>query len=286
MPYLQWAEMPDELGYTPAGKTVKKLKPGYYDIEMSSSGQVFFLPIRSRTDDLIKFPDSASLEVLEGIRDFWDREKKFRQYGLPFKRGILLYGPPGSGKSCTLQLVSREVVERGGIVVTFDPGTFLAGYRALRDVEPTTPLVVLMEDFESYMRSSGLQSRILNLLDGVEELDRVVFIATTNYPEELEDRIINRPSRFDLRVCVDFPSDDARRLYLESIVQPGDEVDIERYVKDTQGLSLAHVKELFVSTHILGADYDGSVERLQSMASEKVSGSGTVRAGDQVGNYI
>lgn len=270
MPYVQWSEMPDGVGYTPAGKTVAELKPGYYDLA-SVNGTIFFLPVRARSDDLLRFPDSASLEVLEGISDFWDREPIFRKYGLPFKRGILLYGPPGSGKTCTLQLIAREVVERGGIVITFEPNLFLPAYRALRDIQPDTSVVVLMEDFESLMTNESSRSRLLNLLDGVEELHKVVFLATTNYPEKLEDRIINRPSRFDLRIRVDHPGTDARRLYLESLVHEEDNINIDQCVADTEGLSLAHLKELFVATHILGGGYDKTVQRLRSMSIDRVS---------------
>src|SRR5690606_28018759 len=144
MAYVQWTEAGDG-AFTPAGKTVAELKPGYYDT-IVVQGQLFWVPVRPRGDDLLKFPDSASLQVLEGIADFWEREHLFARYGLPYKRGILLYGPPGSGKTCTLQLVSRDVVQRGGVVVTFDPHVFLSAYRAFRDIQPETPMVVLLED--------------------------------------------------------------------------------------------------------------------------------------------
>ena len=292
MSYSQWAES-SEGTFAPVGKTTNQIRAGHYDLGADQAGNIFFVPIRARADDLLQFPDSASLEVIDGIKDFWQREDRFRRYGLSYKRGILLYGPPGSGKTCTLQLVARDVVERGGVVLTFDPRIFLPAYRAFRDIQPETPMVVLMEDFEEYMKG-GYASKILNLLDGGEQLHRTVFLATTNYPEKLEDRIINRPSRFDLRILVGNPSDDARRDYLTSLLRDGDMVDVAAYVRDTAGLSLAHVKELFVATHILGNDYAGTVSRMQKMATEKVSSAETGYAplgaagayGVRVGNFL
>lgn len=269
MTYSQWTETTAG-AFSPVGATKDTINPGYYDLASDSAGNIYFVPVRARRDDLLEFPDSASLTVIEGIRDFWAREEMFQKYGLPFKRGILLYGPPGSGKTCTLQIVSREVVEMGGVVVTFNPALFLSAYRAFREIQPETPMIVLMEDFEGYMKTN-YASKILNLLDGVEQLHRVVFLATTNYPEQLEDRIVNRPSRFDLRILVGLPSATARRAYLKALVQEGDEVDIEQYVKDTKNLSLAHLKELFVAVHILGNDYKQTVKRMRSMAVEKVT---------------
>lgn len=270
MPYLQWAEMTDGVGYVPAGKTVAELKPGYYDLA-APGGQLVFVPVRARDDALLRFPDSASVKVMDGIEEFWNREQTFAKYGLPFKRGILLYGPPGSGKTCTLQLVSRRIVERDGVVINFHTDLFLVAYRAFRDIQPETPMVVLMEDFETTVKAFGAESKILNLLDGVERLHKVVFLATTNYPEKLDDRIVNRPSRFDLRVRIDPPTELVRAMYLKSLLLDGDTIDIARYVSDTDGLSLAHIKELFVATHILGASYDDAIARLRDMATKKVS---------------
>lgn len=267
--YKQWSEA--DGAFTPVGNTVDAIEPGYYDIVVDQNGRLIYVPVRPRTDELVVFPDSASEAVLAGISDFWDREDRFKKYGLPFKRGILLYGPPGSGKSCTLQLVARDVVERDGLVVTFprDCGLFLAAYRALRDIQPDTPLVVLMEDFETTLRHVN-ESQLLNLLDGVESLHKVLFIATTNYPETLAERVINRPSRFDVRIRVDNPGATVRRLYLDRLLQEGDVIDVDRYVRDTAGMSLAHVKELFVSVHVLGNDYQLTVRRLAQMR-EKVT---------------
>lgn len=267
MGYTQWSQSADGSAYIPVGNTVPVIEPGYYDIGIDN-GTMFFRKIRARTDDLLVFPDSASRKVVDGITDFWEREKVFKQYKMPFKRGILLYGPPGSGKSCTLQLIARDVVERGGVVVAFN-SVFLSCYRALRDIQPDIPIVVLMEDFETTLKNQ--ESKVLNLLDGVEELDKVVFLATTNYPQMLEPRIINRPSRFDFVIKVPHPNIDSRKLYLYSLIDEKDEIDVEKYATDTEGMSLAHLKELFVATVILGLKYEDTLNRLKAMCQNKLS---------------
>lgn len=265
MGFTQWATNDDGAAYTAAGKTVETLLPGYYDLTLGN-GQVFFIPVHARTDELLEFPDSASKDVIDGIVNFWDREKIYAKYDIPFRRGILLYGPPGSGKTSTLQLVSRDVVARGGVVVNYQPTCFLTAYRQFRDVQPETYMVVLMEDFESTIVK--YESSILNMLDGVEALDRVVFLASTNYPEKLQERIVNRPSRFDIIMKIPHPGPESRKLYLESLIHDDDSVDVAAYIRDTDGLSLAHLKELFVATVVLGSDYNETVDRLKKMASD------------------
>jgi ATP-dependent 26S proteasome regulatory subunit len=273
--HMKWRVADDGL-YTSVGHTTREIPPGVYDIVVDARGTVYWQEIEPRTEDIIRFKDAPIDEVVSEIERFWSREAMFRLYGLPFKRGILLHGPPGSGKSCTLQLVAREMVKRGGYVVQFNSVEhFVSGYRILRSVQPKAPLVVLMEDLEEILKgktSSG-ESRILNLLDGIESTDNVVFLATTNYPQYLGDRIANRPSRFDHRVYVAHPDENARREYLESIIDKNDtqEIDIEKYVKDTDGLSLAHAKELFVAAHILGEDYVECAMRLKRMKAKPTS---------------
>ena len=192
MTYTQWTRH-DDGAYAPIGATMPTIEPGHYNLIFTPFGSQF-IPVEGRDDALLEFPDSASHDVLDGIIGFWEREAIFTKYGVPYKRGMLLYGPPGSGKTCTLEMVSRDVINRGGIVIGYpgNPIILMNGYRALRQIQPGTPLVVILEDFENYFDDTEL----LNVLDGVEKIHKVVFLATTNYPERLDPRIRNRPSRF------------------------------------------------------------------------------------------
>lgn len=262
----QWAV--GTLGaFTPIGRTASRLPPGVYDPMVTNQGELIMSRVRPRTDELLEFPHTNNSKVLDEIERFWTREAAFKQYGIPYKRGILLYGPPGSGKTSTLQLLARGVVEREGIVVIFNsPGTFSAAYRAVRRIQPDTPMVVLMEDIDTILAlNKAMETAVLNMLDGVEDTDRVVFLATTNYFEDLAERIKNRPSRFDSVYEIGHPDPVGRQMYLEHLVGRGDPIDIERYVRDTHGMSLAHLKELFVSTVLLELPYERVVKELQEL---------------------
>ena len=264
--YEQWTTSDEKL-FLPAARTLPLLPPGCYEIKTCQTMGIYFQRIPVRTEGLLRFPQTNSEKVIKEIQKFWEREERFRRFGLTYKRGIVLWGPPGSGKSCTIQIIMADVVSRGGVVVKFcHPGLFIEGMRILRLIQPNVPVVVLMEDMDSIMGMYP-ESDVLNILDGVDQVEKTVFLATTNYPEKLGHRIINRPSRFDKRFKIDHPNAESRRMYLKHLVAGQDdlEVDINRWVKDTNKFSLAHLKELFVAVVILGDEYEKSIKSLKSM---------------------
>ena len=266
--YVHWTSHDGRI-FIPAAKTTKKLTPGVYEIDNSQSVGLYFEKIPIKTEGLIRFPDTNSDRVVNEISRFWEREEIFDEYGLAYKRGILLFGPPGSGKSCTIQLIMEDVVKRNGIVVKFtDPYIFIDGMRVLRQIQPETPVVTIMEDIDSTLEMFN-ESEILNILDGVNDVRKVVFLATTNYPEKLGARIVNRPSRFDKRFRIGYPSEESRAIYFKHLISDKSPeslgIDLDRWIADTDEFSIAHLKELFVAVVILGDPYDEAIKTLKKM---------------------
>ena len=268
-PQCRWTESDGAYRITYNTHTVQVMLPGMYDMSATQQG-IVFIRVAVRNDELLKFPGTDQERIVDDITTFWASEDKFREHHLPFKRGILLWGPPGSGKSSTVRLVCADVVSRGGIVFQFtNPDLFVNGYRVFRQVQPKTPIVVIMEDLDTILDKSN-ESRILNLLDGAEDADQVVFLATTNYPERLGPRIMNRPSRFDRVYKVPHPAAPAREMYLNRIAH-GTEIDSARLAKLTSGLSLAHLKELFIGIHVMGGDESETIRILRGMRDKHTS---------------
>jgi len=272
---IQWTT-PDGNIFIPSGKTVNPLPPGIYEIGESNQVGIYFQKLNTNAHKLIKFPDSRSEKVVDEIMKFWERKSDFKNRGdkasIVYKRGICLWGPPGSGKTCTVQQVVNDVIEnRNGICVVFGhPKVFLNGMRTLRQIHPDTKVVVLMEDLDSIIEQYD-ESEVLNILDGVNAFEDVVYLATTNYPERLGARIINRPSRFDKRIKIDFPNAECRKIYLGSLLTSDEikkhKINVGKWVKDTDGFSMAHLKELFVAVVILNDPYDEALKNLSQMKS-------------------
>lgn len=265
---VQWSTS-DKRIFVPTSETCSRLVPGVYEIKMSNTVGLYFEKVPVSTKGVLRFPQSNIDRVVGEIQKFWERESLFKEYKLSYKRGILLYGPPGCGKSSAIKMIINDVIERSGIVVKFTvPELFQNGMRFLRQIEKDTPVVTLMEDVDSILDIYN-ESEVLNTLDGVEHLDKIVYLATTNYPERLGPRIINRPSRFDKRFKIDWPDKQSRKMYLQHIIGPERikelKIDLNIWVEDTEEMSVAHLKELFIAVVILGDEYEEAVENLKSM---------------------
>ena len=269
--YTQWTKRGANL--YPGGATVQALAPGLYDIGVSQNMGLFFTPVPVKTEGIILFPDTHFEAVMKEVDKFWSKEETYRKFGLAFKRGFLLHGPPGAGKSSMIQLIMRDVIKRGGIGINFShPQLFAEGFRALRAIQPKVPVVALMEDLDEIVKQFP-KSQVLDVLDGTERVDNIIFVASTNYPEMLESRISNRPSRFDRRWEIGYPSEAARKYYLDTLCRSTELKPaklIKKIVADTSGMSFAHIKELFIATVILEDDYDYALGELKKMG-EKIS---------------
>jgi hypothetical protein len=252
--------------FFPTGRTQHRLPTGAYTIGVTENG-FYFEQKKILSDTLVDLDNSNSLQVIEGIKLFWKRREQFAARGVLYKRGILMWGPPGSGKTATLTLLMQELLKLGGIVILVQhPRLVIGALKSLRRIEPERPLIVVLEDVEEIIRTFG-EHEILALLDGEHQTDNVVNIATTNYPELLGARIVNRPSRFDEVVKIGMPSARMREQYLVHVLGNADVScdELQRWVADTEGMSIAHLKELVIAVTCLDQKYDTVIARLRTM---------------------
>ncbi len=260
-----WAKTDDNKFYPHVVTLIDNLEPGYYEPGYIQGIGYTLNKLEINDRNLIKFPGGNSDVVTKDIRIFWDQESEFRKYKFPYKRGILLYGPPGCSKSCTISQLTTDVIAQGGIVIKFtNYAYFIQAINLLRKVHPDMPVVVLMEELDQIIFSEDM-SELLNLLDGVEKaVDKVVFLATTNRIDKLPENIKNRPSRFDRRVYFGPPTTEVRSLYFQSLFEASEE-ELNDWVNNSENFSFAHMKELFTSVKLLGNDFKEVVEELKLM---------------------
>jgi len=262
----QWIlSAPDQ--FRPSGRSYAALTPGIYRA-VADRGGVFAERQKVINDQLHILPDSCNESVIQNIRKFWASRGIYQKYGLSYKRGILFFGPPGGGKTAQIGQICQELIRiKGGVVfLCQNPNLLSLLLVQLRKIEPDRPLVIVMEDIDEIIDDHG-EHDLLALLDGELQIDNCVFLASTNYPRKLGARIVNRPARFDDRVKVGMPSAITRKAYIEIVTatNPLTPQELRRWTKDTQGMSIAHIRELTVAVRCLDQEYDDVVARLKSM---------------------
>lgn len=251
--------------------TVELIPPGMYSCGFSNTVGFFLNEMKLETDGLLDLPDSATAKIVAEFEQFWKLAPDFKSRGFLLKRGYLLWGPPASGKSTAVYIMIRKLInEHGGIVViSNDHPNLTTGCLAMvRKIEPERPIIVVLEDIDALIEKHGEQ-HFLALLDGESQINSVVFVASTNYPERLDKRFVDRPSRFDTIQYVGMPSAAARKAYLMA-KEPsltGDE--LKQWVKLSHGFSVAHLKEMIIAVRCFKQPLADVVERLEKMQARK-----------------
>ena len=237
-----------------------------------------------KIDSLIDIPDGVSKQIFDEIQLFWKKEDVFNQYGFLHRRGYLLYGAAGCGKTALVQLICSRVVKEGDtVLICENPNALQTVLKMFRTIEPNRRIVCVFEDLDALIGNWG-ESKILSLLDGEDQINRVLNIATSNYPERLDRRIVARPRRFDRVMKIGMPSALTRCLYLKTKLKI-DEKEINEWVEKTEGLSFAAMAELVISVKCLDHSFDESLRVLREMSKAKSSSedylNGTVGFGKQ-----
>ncbi|WP_309707632.1 ATP-binding protein [Armatimonas sp.] len=216
--------------------------------------RALFKAIRSATfDNLILAPGLK--EALRGdLTQFFARRDVYLRYGVPWKRGILLIGPPGNGKTHTVKALCNTLGVPALYLRSLEPrGMFGSEHESISQVfsvaRKTAPCVLVLEDLDALLKPTN-RSFFLNELDGFAENAGVCVVATTNYPERLDPAILERPSRFDRKYHFDLPSERERAAYLTLWNEKQTEAlhltdsGIAEVAATTEGFSFAYLKEL------------------------------------------
>lgn len=257
---------------TVADKTTS-LPAGAYQIGMTMDGAPYFSPISIITDKIIDIPNSITSAVVAEIENFWSEgvSQKFKEYGLVQKRGVILEGPPGSGKTITLAKTAELVINKFKGVVLFnpDPGSLPIYLKLLKDIEPDKKVLVMWEEFDSTLR--GNESDLLSLLDGEIQVDNIVYLATTNYISKIPARIKNRPSRFARIITVGAPDAATRRAFLEAKLTPQDkELYLAAMIEASDGFVIDQLKDLIISVCCFGYPISDAVLKIQEMQQDSM----------------
>jgi hypothetical protein len=257
--------------YKVCGRTTDLLPAGAYSVGMDNCGNPVFHARDLQADELIHFPDSLPAKVQGEIKTFWSMGERFVRYGFLHRRGYLLYGKQGCGKSSLIHQILRDVIADGHLAFFCqNPFGFIQCLEQFRDVEPARPIVCVFEDIDAIIQNYG-DAELLQWLDGNHQVDKAVNIATTNYPEQLDRRIISRPRRFDRILRIDAPDARMREAYFIRKVPELNPAELAKWVELSDGLPFAALAEMVISVCCLGNDLEESAKLLKSLDTHNPS---------------
>ena len=183
------------------------------------------------------------VEAFLTSKDFYIKNK------IPWKRGILLYGLPGCGKTSVIKTIISSY--------NFKPVTIIqdAGSDAVREAfsyaQEQSPSLLYFEDLDSLLEKGVDASSFLNLMDGISSQNGILVIATANDISKLKTNITDRPSRFDRKFEIPLPTQEMAYIYLKrwfgNLIDNSKCKNLAKYAEKYK-FSYAYLKELYIST--------------------------------------
>ena len=259
-----------------------------------------------KSSDGIRFSDVEGVdeaeENLQEIVDYLENPAKYREIGASMPKGVLLVGPPGTGKTMLAKAVAGEANVpffsiSGSEFVEMFVGMGASKVRDLfRQAKEKAPCIVFIDEIDAIgQKRSGGQyggndereqtlNQLLTEMDGFDGSNGVIILAATNRPESL-DPALTRPGRFDRRVPVDLPDLKGREAILKvhaKKIKVADDVDFLQVARMASGASGAELANI-VNEAALRAVRDGRGFATQADLEESIE---VVIAGYQKKNAI
>jgi GTPase SAR1 family protein len=261
--YNEWIKIENE--YHPArdSKILKCLEPGYFGA-VYANGAYKAVSEEIDADELFDLPNDIVEDVVNEIESFLDKAELFRKYKIVHKRGVMLNGVPGCGKTSLINRIAKKVIARGGYVFRIRNMNELNTYcdfihSVLRVINPDAPIITVMEDIDSLAEQN--ESILSNFLDGDDQFDHNLILATTNRIHQMNDLML-RPSRFDWIITIETPTPEVREFYF--LKKGVEEDEVKDWVKVSEGMTMADLKELFIAVKLLDNDLTKTVEKLKN----------------------
>ena len=215
-----------------------------------------------RREDVI-LPDKTLALLERNVRGFIEHRERLKKLGLPIKKGLLFYGPPGTGKTHTIHYLASQLPDHTTLLITSEQVGYLDHYFQLARF--LQPAMVVIEDVDLIARKredmngpceESLLNKLLNEMDGLREDAEILFVLTTNRPEQLETALASRPGRIDQAIEFPLPDEKARRqlvrLYARELTISHEIVEL--LVKRTENASAAFIKELMRRSAQIGLE--------------------------------
>ncbi len=238
------------------------------DLGMAGAGPLRFHARPRMTQADLVLPEGVLDRVTRHVVGVAAHRDQLRATGLHLKRGMLLHGAPGTGKTHTVRYLLSQLPDVTTILLAGETLRFISAACDL--ARRFQPSMVVLEDCDLVAEDRSftygpqpLLFQVLNELDGLDNDADVAFLLTSNRVEVLERALVERPGRVDEAVEIPLPDDDGRRRLLALYTRGlGEGAEVERAVDDvvrsTSGVTASFLREIGRRAALLCALEDGA----------------------------
>ncbi len=208
------------------------------------------------TWDDITLPENILRDLREAVEGFFAQREIIESFGFTWKRGVLLVGPPGTGKTMVCKAAAASLPDLPFLYVRS-----LDGYNPIGQVfaraRKLAPCIVAFEDIDGLISAEN-RTVFLNEMDGFASNEGLLIIASSNHPGKIDEALLKRPSRFDRVFHLGLPEKEERRAFCEHLLKRSSLTDrltpdfdsaklAEQVAGLTDGFTPAYLKEAFLA---------------------------------------
>lgn len=272
--FLQFEFIEEKVEYT---KDVE-VQPGIWTMAIENQ-KLILRPTEFTKQTLIDSYVSTK-DITSKVDTFFSKIDIYKELQVDAKRGLLLYGPAGTGKSSSLAKVAEKYGKlQNTAVVCWPSDKFEA--RVVKDFlnnfnyekNNIQQFILIIEDLGGVEQNSGQrysESSLLSILDNVERTFTIptMIIATTNFPEMFLENLTNRPQRFDDLIEVKRPDGDGRAAFLQFFSKGTATADERVKIRASKYeiMSPAHIKEIVIRARLYDITISESIDKIFEQA--------------------
>ena len=208
--------------------------------------------------DDVFLPSGLTGEIRSNVEGFFTSVDNYRRLGLPFRRGFLLVGPPGCGKTLTISALANTLKATFIAVLPRSYADDQCVERSFDWAVKHAPAVVVLEDLDKLLENGECSlPHFLRMVDVLKPTSGILIIATSNAPEKLDPALLHRPSRFDRVWKFPLPRYEQRLALLRKRGAAFfSEAALEQVARKSDGFSMAYVLEIVVNA-LLSSAHNG-----------------------------
>jgi len=256
------------------------IKPGAYNLAKGMAG-IEVQPMEFVEKELLTSITNTK-NILDEANIFFNNLHIYEELKQPKKRGVLLYGKPGQGKSVSIVQAAKDLqkADPNCVIINWPTSELEAShvFKFFTSYSEYTPecskLILVIEDIgggshEGYSRRDEVSSSLLNLLDGINNVFKIptLILSTTNHPENLMASLADRPGRFDMMLEIVSPPYDERIdlvkfLAKRELTEDEKEALNGKINKGAENFSIAHLQEIVIRSRLHNKSINTVVKEL------------------------